>query len=42
MPAFQGTFNLPAMHIYKIKGGKICEIEATGFQLPHGQKSGWE
>jgi hypothetical protein len=42
MPAYQGAFNLPAMHIYKIKNGKIYDIEAIGFMLPYGQKSGWE
>ena len=41
-PSYQGTFNLPAVHFYKIKKGKIFEIEATGFQLPYGTKSGWE
>ena len=41
-PSYQGTFNLPAMHIYKIKKGKIYEIEAIGFTLPYGTKSGWE
>jgi hypothetical protein len=42
MPSFQGTFNLPAMHIYKIKQGKIYDIEAIGFTMPYGLKSGWE
>ena len=42
MPSYQGTFNLPAMHIYKVKAGKIYDIEAIGFTLPYGQKSGWE
>jgi hypothetical protein len=42
MPSYQGTFNLPAMHIYKIKKGKIYDIEAIGFTLPYGTKSGWE
>jgi hypothetical protein len=42
MPSFQGTFNLPAMHIYKIKQGKIYDIEAIGFTMPYGSKSGWE
>jgi len=42
MPSYQGTFNLPAMHIYKIRKGKIYEIEAIGFSLPYGTKSGWE
>jgi hypothetical protein len=41
-PSYQGAFNLPAMHIYKIKQGKIYEIEAIGFTLPYGTKSGWE
>jgi hypothetical protein len=41
-PSYQGTFNLPAMHIYKIREGKIYEIEAIGFTLPYGTKSGWE
>jgi len=40
-PSWQGTFNLPAMHIYKVKGGKIYDIEAIGFTLPYGIK-GWE
>ncbi len=42
IPSFQGTFNLPALHIYKIKKGKIYDIEAIGFMLPYGTKSGWE
>lgn len=41
-PSYQGTFNLPAVHFFKIKKGKIYEIEAIGFQLPYGIKSGWE
>lgn len=41
-PSYQGTFNLPAMHIYKVKKGKIYEIEAIGFTLPYGTQSGWE
>ncbi|MGD9159731.1 MAG: hypothetical protein PVG39_15055 [Desulfobacteraceae bacterium] len=40
--SYQGTFNLPAVHFYKIRNGKIYEIEAIGFQLPYGTKSGWE
>jgi hypothetical protein len=41
-PSYQGTFNLPAMHIFKIKKGKIYDIEAIGFSMPYGTKSGWE
>ena len=42
VPSYQGTFNLPAMHIYKVKNGKIYDIEAIGFTLPYGTMSGWE
>ena len=42
MPAFQGQFNLPAVHFYKIRKGQIYEIEALGASLPYGAKSGWE
>jgi hypothetical protein len=42
MAAFQGAFNLPAIHFFKIKKGRIYDIEATGFTLPYGAKSGWE
>ena len=42
MPSYQGVFNMPAMHIYKIRNGKIYEIEATGLVLPYGIRTGWE
>ena len=42
VPAYQGTFNMPAMHFFKIKRGKIYDIEATGLVLPYGTKTGWE
>jgi len=42
VPAYQGTFNMPAMHVFKIKKGKIYDIEATGLVLPYGTKTGWE
>lgn len=35
-------FDLPAMHIFKIRGGKIHEIEAMGFSLPYNSLTGWE
>jgi len=35
-------FDLPAAHIYKIRGGKIHEIEAMGFTMPYNSKTGWE
>ena len=37
-----GQFNLAAMHIYKIRNGKLYEIEAPGAVLPYNTKSGWE
>ncbi len=42
VPASFGSFNLPAMHIYKIRKGKIYEIEAIGFTMPYGLSSGWD
>jgi len=42
MPSYQGVFNMPAMHIFKIRNGKIHEIEATGLVLPYGIRTGWE
>jgi hypothetical protein len=42
VPSYQGTFNMPAMHFFKIKNGKIYDIEATGLVLPYGTKTGWE
>jgi hypothetical protein len=35
-------FDLPAMHIFKIWGGQIHEIEAMGFMAPYNSPSGWE
>ncbi|MET0280846.1 MAG: hypothetical protein ABW278_06925 [Steroidobacteraceae bacterium] len=35
-------FDLPALHIYKIWGGQIHEIEAMGFMAPFNAPSGWE
>ncbi len=35
-------FDLPAAHIFKIRGGKIHEIEAMGFMAPYNSKTGWE
>jgi hypothetical protein len=42
VPSYQGLFNMPAIHFFKIKKGKIYDIEATGLVLPYGTKSGWE
>jgi hypothetical protein len=40
--SYQGTFNLPAMHIFKIKKGLVYDIEAIGVVTPYGTLSGWE
>jgi hypothetical protein len=35
-------FDLPAAHIFKVRGGKIHEIEAMGFTMSYNSKTGWE
>lgn len=35
-------FDMPAVHIYKIWGGQIHEIEALGVQAPYNSPTGWE
>jgi hypothetical protein len=42
IPMGGGTSNLQAGEIFKIRSGKIHEIEAMGTSLPYGTKSGWE
>lgn len=42
VPSYQGLFNMPAIHFFKVKKGKIYDIEATGLVLPYGTKTGWE
>ena len=42
VPSYRGLFNMPAIHFFKIKKGKIYDIEATGLVLPYGTKTGWE
>lgn len=37
-----GAFDLPAAHIYKIRNGKIYDIEAIGYMADHGITTGWE
>jgi hypothetical protein len=38
----QQAFDMPALHIYKIWGGKIHEIEAIGIVAPYNAPTGWE
>jgi hypothetical protein len=35
-------FDMPAIHIYKVWGGKIHEIEALGIVMPYMSATGWE
>jgi hypothetical protein len=42
IPINFGPINMEACAIFKIRKGKIHEIEAMGFLLPYGSKSGWE
>jgi hypothetical protein len=35
-------FDMPAAHIFKIRQGKMHEIEAMGFIMPYNSKTGWE
>jgi hypothetical protein len=37
-----GGFDMPAIHIYKVWGGKLHEIEAMGVVLPYMSPTGWE
>jgi len=37
-----GPFDLPAAHVYKIRNGKLDEIEAIGYLTDAGYKTGWE
>jgi hypothetical protein len=38
----QKPFDMPAMHIFKIWGGQIHEMEAIGISLPYNSPTGWE
>jgi hypothetical protein len=42
LPMRFNPFDLPAAHVFKIRGGKIHEIEAMGFTMPYNSKTGWE
>jgi hypothetical protein len=35
-------FDMPAIHIYKVWGGQLHEIEAMGIVLPYMSPTGWE
>jgi hypothetical protein len=38
----QQAFDMPALHIYKIWGGQMHEIEAIGIVAPYNSPTGWE
>jgi hypothetical protein len=42
VPAPQIRFNFPSVHFFKIRKGRIYEIETFGASLPYGAKTGWE
>jgi hypothetical protein len=33
---------MPMAEMFKIKNGKIRDVEAIGIRLPYGMGSGWE
>lgn len=41
-PNEHGAFDLQAAHVFKIRKGRIHEVEAVGYKAAHGVKSGWE
>ena len=41
MPGFTMQFNFPSIHFYKIRNGKIYDIETIGVSVPFGTKFGW-
>jgi hypothetical protein len=41
MQGFPMQFNFPSVHFYKIRNGKIYEIETVGVSVPYGTKPGW-
>jgi hypothetical protein len=38
----ENTAEIQAGEIFKLRAGKIYDIEAMGVSLPYGTKSGWE
>jgi hypothetical protein len=42
MPGPKMKFNFPSVHFFKIRGGKMYEIETVGVSAPYGTKPGWE
>jgi len=38
----QRAFDMPALHVYKIWGGQIHEVEAIGLSTAYNSPTGWE
>jgi hypothetical protein len=41
MPGFTMQFNFPSIHFFKIRDGKMYDIETIGVSAPYGTKFGW-
>ncbi len=42
LPLGGASSSMQMAEMFKIRGGQIHEVEAVGFALPYGAKSGWE
>ena len=42
LPLAGGASSMQMAEMFKIRGGQIHEVEAIGFALPYGARSGWE
>ena len=42
LPLGGASSSMQMAEMFKIRGGRIHEVEAIGFALPYGAKSGWE
>ncbi len=42
LPLGGGSSTMQMGEMFKIRGGQIHEVEAVGFALPYGARSGWE
>ena len=42
LPLGGASSSMQMMEMFKIRGGQIHEVEAIGFALPYGARSGWE
>lgn len=40
-PGDDGPFDMPAMHIFKFRGGELRRLEAVGVVEPQVSRPGW-